>query len=234
MFNAKILLVTTAALAAAGIAYAAPKADMNQDGQVTQTEFMSAATTRFVNSDTNADGVLTKDEMKAARKARHSAHADKKFEGLDANADGFISKSEYDTKRAERGEKMKKRRDANGDGVIDDADREIMKAKRDAKKAGREARRTEREASGDVRTGSEGRKDGKRGRGMRGPNPDANGDGVVTRAEYEEGTLAMFERLDKNSDGVLTKGEGRQIKKGDRGHKGKPGGHQSGQGGGQR
>jgi hypothetical protein len=57
---------------------------------------------------------------------------------------------------------------------------------------------------------------------MRGPNPDANGDGVITRAEYEASTLAMFERLDKNADGVLTKGEGRKGGKrgGKRGPKG--------------
>jgi len=213
----KTLLLTTAALTAAGLAYAAPKADLDQDGQVTQTEFMTAATTRFVNTDTNADGVLTKDEMKAARTAKREERAAWKFDGLDANADGVISKDEYDAKRAERSEKMKARLDVNNDGVVDEADREAMKAKREAKKAERAARRAEREANGETRAKGE-KRGGKRAR-MRGPNPDANGDGVVTRAEYEASTLAMFERLDKNSDGVLTKGEGRK-----RGRKGKRGG----------
>lgn len=216
MTKIRTALLTTAALAVAGLAYAAPKADMNQDGQVTQSEFMAAATTRFVNADTNADGVLTKDEMKAARKAKHDARAEKKFEGLDANGDGFVSKDEYDAQRAERAEKRAERRDLNSDGTVDEADRVLMKEKREARKAEREARRAEREASGAAGPNKRGGKDGKRR--MRGPNPDANGDGVVTRAEYETSTLAMFERLDKNADGVLTKGEGKK-----RGRKGKRG-----------
>lgn len=215
MLNIKTVLLTTVALAAAGIAYAAPKADLNQDGQVTQTEFMSAATTRFVTADTNADGVLTDDEMKAARKSQRDEHAARRFEKLDVNGDGVISKSEYDAKRAEIGEKMKERRDVNGDGVVDAADREAHKAERAARKA-------ERDANGEARPDrAEGERKmrgpkGKRG-GMRGPNPDANGDGVVTRAEYEASTLAMFAKLDANGDGVLTKGEG-----GKRGKRGGP------------
>ncbi len=222
MIKIKTALLTTAALAAAGLAYAAPKADMNNDGQVTQTEFMAAATTRFVNADANADGVLTKDEMKAARKAKHDARAEKKFEGLDANGDGFVSKDEYDAKRAEKAEKRAERRDLNSDGVVDEADRAIMKEKREARKAEREARRAEREANGETKTKGEGRRGPRGGKKMRGPNPDANGDGVITRAEYEASTLAMFERLDKNADGVLTKGEGRKGGKrgGKRGPKG--------------
>jgi len=208
MIKIKTALLTTAALAAAGLAYAAPRADMNKDGQVTQTEFMAAATTRFVNADTNADGVLTKDEMKAARQAKHDARAEKKFEGLDANSDGFVSKDEYDAKRAQHAEKRAERRDLNSDGVVDEADRALMKAKREARKAERQARRAEREVNGETRAKGEGRRGPRGGKKMRVPNPDANGDGVVTRAEYEASTLAMFERLDKNADGVLTKGEG--------------------------
>lgn len=210
MTQLKKTILLTAALATAGIAYAAPKADLNQDGQVTQSEFMTAATTRFVNTDTNADGVLTKDEMKAARANKRAQRANKKFEGLDANGDGVISKSEYDAKRAAKAEKMQARRDVNGDGTVDEADREAMKAKREARKA-------EREANGQTRIKGEGRKGGKRG-GMRGPKPDTNGDGVVTRAEFEASTLAMFERLDTNADGVLTKGEG--LKRGRKGKRG--------------
>lgn len=219
MTKLKIALLTTAALAAAGLAYAAPRADLNEDGQVTQTEFMSAATTRFVNADTDSDGVLTADEMKAARKAKHEERSTKRFEGLDANADGVISKDEYDAKRAQRSEKRAARRDVNGDGVVNEADREAMKAKRAEKKAERDARKAERGAT--VNSESETRKGRKGKRGKR-ANPDSNGDGVVTRAEYEASTLAMFQRLDANNDGVLTKGEGKRGRKGKRG--GRPGG----------
>lgn len=180
MTKIKTLLLTTAALAAAGVAIAAPKADTNNDGQVTQAEFITAAALRFDATDTNADDVLTEVERKAAHEARRA-------------------------NRPERGEKAAKR-DINGDGVINEADTEAFKAKRAERKA-------QREASGESK-GRKGRKAGKRG-----ANPDANGDGVITRAEFDAGTLAMFERLDANSDGVLTKGEGRRGKKGKRGKK---------------
>ena len=194
----KTALFLTAAFAVTTIAHARPKADLNNDGQVTQAEFMTAATTRFVTADTNADGILTKDERKSARHAKRELRASKRFAAIDANGDGFISKDEYEAKRAERHGKMKAKRDINGDGVVDELDREARRAKR-------EARRAKREASG------------KKGAHKRRANLDTNNDGVVTRAEYEVGTLAMFERLDVNGDGVLTKGEAR--KRGKRKHR---------------
>jgi hypothetical protein len=48
------------------------------------------------------------------------------------------------------------------------------------------------------------------GPGMRGP--DADGDGVVTAAEYEASALQRFERMDANKDGVIDAGELEAIK----------------------
>lgn len=201
----KIAILTFAAFTAAGLAAAAPKADLDQNGEVSQAEFMAAATSRFAAIDTNADDVLTSEEMKAARKAKADAKASERFGALDANADGVVSKSEYDQKRADRAEKRKARMDVNGDGVVDSADRDAAKAAREARKA----ERAERHAQSGERAG---KPQGKRGAKKRGPNHDSNGDGVITRAEYEASTLMMFERLDANSDGVLTQGEGRRKK----------------------
>lgn len=39
------------------------------------------------------------------------------------------------------------------------------------------------------------------------PNMDANGDGVVTRAESQQAAIAMFARLDVNKDGKLDKSD---------------------------
>lgn len=48
------------------------------------------------------------------------------------------------------------------------------------------------------------------GPGMRGP--DADGDGVVTAAEYEASALQRFERMDANKDGVVDAAEIEAIK----------------------
>jgi Ca2+-binding EF-hand superfamily protein len=36
-------------------------------------------------------------------------------------------------------------------------------------------------------------------------NADQNGDGIVTRAEFDEARSKMFSRLDRNGDGYLSK-----------------------------
>ncbi|PVM93793.1 EF-hand domain-containing protein [Caulobacter endophyticus] len=48
------------------------------------------------------------------------------------------------------------------------------------------------------------------GPGMRGP--DADGDGVVTAAEYEASAQQRFERMDANKDGVIDAAELEAIK----------------------
>jgi len=194
------ILGTSVILLTAGIALANPKADTNNDGMITKAEFMSAASDRFIDTDLNADGALSKDEMKASRELRKEAHAQKRFNDIDANGDGVISQSEYDAKRAERSEKIlakrKARRDLNNDGVVDDADKELRKAKRTERKEKRAERKENRSVN----------RDNYRKRIKR----DANGDGLITRAEYDTATEAMFIRLDANADGVLTKGEGKK------------------------
>lgn len=48
--------------------------------------------------------------------------------------------------------------------------------------------------------------------GPGGPRMDADGDGVVTAAEYEASALQRFERLDANKDGVVDAAEIEAIK----------------------
>lgn len=199
--------------ATASIAYAAPKADLNGDEQVSRAEFMAAATSRFVRADANGDGVLTKDEKRDAREGRRDDRSNNRFAKLDANGDGFVSEAEYETARATKDAKRNDKRDArraemlerfdtNVDGELSETERAAAKAEREAKRG---ERRAEREASGETR--------GKRGkRGKMRANPDLDGDGVITRAEYETASEQMFIRLDANGDGVLTKGEGRKGK----------------------
>jgi len=187
---------------------AGPKADLNQDGQVTKAEFTQSAESRFYATDTNGDGFLSQEERKAHREAMREDRQDRRFAALDTNGDGLLSRAEMDArgeKRKARKEAKKKERlaqfDTNLDGEISDAERTVMKAERDQKRAERKAQR----------------KDQKGKRGER-PKLDANGDGLISFAEHTSATDQLFARMDANGDGVLTKGEGRKRrgKRGDR------------------
>jgi len=104
-------LLSTAIIAsgAALLIAAGPKADLNQDGEVTKAEFTQAAQSKFFATDTNNDGLLSQDERKAHRQAMRENRKDRRFERLDINA-----------KRAAKKERRKDRPkvDANGDGMI--------------------------------------------------------------------------------------------------------------------
>jgi len=188
----------TTALLASGAAImiaAGPKADLNQDGQVTKAEFTQSALDRFASADTNGDNFLSKDERKALREARREKRDDRRFERLDADKDGAVSRAEMDAmrekrddKRAERRAKMLERFDTNLDGKLSEVERTAMKAERDARKGERKAKRAER------------------------PRPDTNGDGFVSLDEHLAVTEALFARMDANQDGVLTEGEGKKRK----------------------
>jgi len=207
MFKKSTLLktVTLTAFGLAGlsaVAIAKPKADIDQNGEISQAEFIAHANQKFSDTDTNFDGVLSQDEIKAHREAKRAERRDKKFGKLDGNNDGFISQNEYGSagtdKKAKREARRLEKADSNKDGVIDEAEKAAMQAKRAEKRAEREAKR------------------GDKPRGKNRVKRDANGDGFVTQAEHEEAVLAIFARLDANGDGVLTKGEGkkRRWKKG--------------------
>ena len=103
--------------------------------------------------------------------------------------------------------------DANGDGRIEQAE---MQAARDQ----RQAKRAER---GEARQGEKaGKRGGERREGRRGAKRgqiDANGDNIVTRAEFGARALERFERADANGDGVVTAQErsaSREARKGAR------------------
>jgi len=92
-FMKPLLLTAAASFALTGIALAGPKADVNQDGQITKTEFLDAANAKFIRADADFDGNLTKDEMKALREARGVERAEKRFEKQDLNGDGALTRN---------------------------------------------------------------------------------------------------------------------------------------------
>ena len=88
-----LLLSAVAAFAITGVALAGPKADLDQDGQITRAEFQAEANTKFNAADTNFDGQLTKDEMKALRATIKTEREDRRFTKMDANGDGAVTVS---------------------------------------------------------------------------------------------------------------------------------------------
>jgi len=210
-------LIKTALLAsgAALLIAAGPKADLNQDGQVTKAEFTQSAESRFYAADADNDGFLTKDERKAHKKAMREDFKNQRFAKLDTNGDGLLSKDEMDArgdsrkarKEAHRQEQLEKF-DTNLDGELNDAERTVMKAERDEKRSEMKAQRSEMKAQ---------RKDKKAKRSKR-PKIDANDDGLISFDEHMAVSEQLFTRMDADGDGVLTKGEGKK-RKGKRGNK---------------
>ena len=116
------------------------------------------------------------------------------------------------------------RMDANGDGRLDQADRQARMAQRfaqmDTDNSGAitleemtAAHEQRREARADRRGGDGermGRHRGKRGGGMKMlANIDTDNDGAITQAEFEAAALARFDRADANGDGTVSAEERR-------------------------
>ncbi len=197
----KRTLLTTALMAsgAALLIAASPKADLNQDGQVTRAEFTQTAVDRFTVADTNGDNLLSEDERKALKQARRDKRESRKFERLDTDKDGSISRAEMDEKRnaqdvrkAERRAEILEKFDTNLDGQLSETERTAMQGEfkkgRDAKRGDKKSRRADR------------------------PKPDANEDGFVSLEEHIAVSDQLFVRMDANGDGVLVKGEGGKRK----------------------
>lgn len=78
------------------------RADTDGDGRISQAEFVQGRIARLSALDTNHDGSVTVEEMRAARQARGAERAAARFDRLDADKNGEISRSEFDAPRAAR------------------------------------------------------------------------------------------------------------------------------------
>lgn len=195
LFKTAIIASGAALLIAAG-----PKADLNQDGQVTKAEFTETAQSRFFAADTNNDGFLTQEERAAHKAAKMEARKDKSFAKRDTNGDGVLSREEVDAVDAKKSarkdalrQKVMEKYDTNLDGSLSEAERVVMKAERKEKMAEKKGKRTQHRAER--------------------PKLDANEDGLISLDEHMNVAEQLFTRMDANADGVLTKGEGKKRKR---------------------
>lgn len=93
------------------------KLDANHDGIVTRDEFVTAATARFQQLDSQNTGKLTAAQIVSSPRAQERAqHAVARIvQRLDTNGDGVVSQDEYLAAARKRFSRM----DRNGDGFID-------------------------------------------------------------------------------------------------------------------
>ncbi|MBA4165136.1 MAG: hypothetical protein C0510_11010 [Erythrobacter sp.] len=169
--------------------------DADGDGVITLKEVTAHSTERFKRMDTDGNGVIDAADH-AERKAGH-------FARIDADGNGEVSKAEmeaaHEARRAERAERSEQRHDA-------------MFAWLDTDKSGGVSE-SEFAAMQGMREGH-GKMDGKmrgghgEGRGMHMLKmADSNGDGAVTRAEFDAAVAAHFAKMDKDGSGSLSREE---------------------------
>ena len=126
---------------------------------------------------------------------------------MDTNKNGTVEKSEFEASLAARFAET----DKNGDGITI----EEYQAKRDADMAARAERRAERKAEKessraektDERAARNAERTKKRFESM-----DANSDGKISSDEYKASGEKMFERMDRDGDGILNDRRGRDRK----------------------
>jgi Ca2+-binding EF-hand superfamily protein len=92
--------------------------DADKDAKVTAEEMKAFAAKRFATRDLDGDGLVSRADREARRKAKHEERQAKRFEALDTDGDGMISKAEFAAapergmrgdRRGERGERGERR-----------------------------------------------------------------------------------------------------------------------------
>lgn len=190
----------------------------------------------FARVDTNNDGVLTREEARAA----HSAQ----FATIDTDRDGFLTREEMRSHHQTQVREVRTRvhsqvqtrqttlLDANNDGNISRAEwnngpqrmeeqRQKMRQDRfnalDTNHDG-QLSATEMQAGHQGQRGHQNRQAGQNSAvteqpmapRQRPPNPDTNNDTKISRAEWDAMALPMFDRGDLNHDGRVTREEAAQ------------------------
>lgn len=176
--------------------------DGNGDGKVDAAEFARFRQARYAETDTNKDGQVDLDEYVNEYAGRHDRELDQarkgqveqthtRFRSVDKDVDGFISRAEFDAS----GERGFVHIDTDSNGKVDAADTEPA---RPAQQNATAAQGSDKPPRRDV---------------LKMPSThsraglleiyDADGDGSVTRAEFERQRGEAFARTDANQDGRI-------------------------------
>ena len=166
--------------------------DVDKDGIITAAEIEEVRIADFTASDADGNGEISLEEFKDAFLTRSNGMMVRAFQFLDADGDGSVTQEEID-KVANR---MFNRLDRDGNGVVE-------------KVSGRRL-----DTSGEEGQRAEGRKrggkHGPRGFGRGGPQKmfmatfDLNGDGTVTREDFDAKRAELFALADTNGSGSFT------------------------------
>jgi len=157
----------TALLSIVSLASAAERRgpDANGDGALDFSEMQSRRSDltieQFNAMDKDRNGLLSREEMQAARQQQMQARASEQFKKLDADGDGALSPQELSAPREERAAERFKQMDTDGNGKLSEAE---MSAARET------MRQNFRERRGSMRSGEH----GPRGQGGGRTPPGAN------------------------------------------------------------
>jgi len=98
--------------------------DANHDGMVTRAEMEADLRAAFARADTNHDGRLDEDEVRAVNQQRWKEDASSASPLVDWNHDGYVDFDEF----AGTARSLFAQLDANGDGVLSPAELKAGKA----------------------------------------------------------------------------------------------------------
>lgn len=173
-------------------------ADTNKDGSIDRAEFDALRSTHFAAFDADSDGLLTAEEFKAAHEKRRAEmkakmgkdgdgprHGEGMLQRIDTSGDGRVTADEWQANSLQRFVRL----DANGDGAVTI---EEMTAHH-----GKGMHGTGKPDGQRLMKGHDGMMD----------QADSNGDGQLSKSEWDAAGTEMFARLDMNSDGRIAADE---------------------------
>ena len=169
--------------------------DINKDGKISKDEWKGPPAI-FDRLDHNRDGFITADELPRKQGRGQDRGQSGKLGRLDANGNRKIDKNEWIA--------LFKKLDRNGDGTLDMQELQpLIKHMRNQGQGQGQDRRG--------RNGNRPDHDRMQQKLQRLMQMDKNGDGKVDRQEWA-GPPQLFDRLDKNRDGVIDKNDLQQLR----------------------
>lgn len=172
--------------------------DKNQDGVISREEASAYQhlAAHFDKIDANGDGKLSKQELQQwgqDMRAQMGQRFDEEFKAADTNGDGMLSKEEVAASKMPGLAAHFDKLDRNGDGKLS---KEELKAGHKAMHSRYKHKLHSAHGKGHGHVRMDHFKAA-----------DHNGDGVVTKAEALSYASALFDKLDRDGDGKLTRAE---------------------------